>query len=181
MTRVLIPISVAILIGAFSVWRFSRRSPGPSAARPDLRSLLLRRELLAQVGPSRGGIRAALMDWTVNSGTATLIAYDDDTTSLYYSNGGGVIGAGEHDAVRQASKAFRVEMERLWSQFRPVPAGDRCAFPPTDAVAFYLVTDTETLRTGPVGTSKIREASHPLHSAGDLAQAVITQIRLATK
>ena len=36
----------------------------------------------------------------------TLVSVADGTTSLYFSNGGGIIGTGEHEPVRMASMAL---------------------------------------------------------------------------
>ena len=38
--------------------------------------------------------------------TVTLFALSDGTTSLYFSNGGGVIGGQGYEAVRRANEAF---------------------------------------------------------------------------
>src|SRR4029077_10438111 len=37
---------------------------------------------------------AALMDWSLGSGTATVVAISDGTASVYLSSGGGSIGGG---------------------------------------------------------------------------------------
>lgn len=44
-----------------------------------------------------------LMETGMERGAYTLVALADGTTSLYFSAGGGIIGAGEHTSVRQAS------------------------------------------------------------------------------
>jgi hypothetical protein len=41
-----------------------------------------------------------------NIKTATMICFIDGTTSLYFSNGGGIIGAGEHESVNKAVLSF---------------------------------------------------------------------------
>ena len=160
------------------------RGAGPAAATaapsppPDLRGLVLRREFLAGVAPAPDGRpRAVVMDWSLDRGAATLVAYDDGTTSLYYSSGGGVIGAGAHEPVRRAAEAFRAEAARVRAEFAAVPAGDAMALPPANSAAFYLVTDSATLRAGPVETSHLAAGSHALAAMGSRAQAVITAIR----
>jgi hypothetical protein len=44
-----------------------------------------------------------LMDMGMYQGTATLVAFADGTVSMYYSSGGGMIGAGEHENVRNTA------------------------------------------------------------------------------
>src|SRR5688572_16670054 len=70
-----------------------------------LREALLSREMLRDMpgDPDGDGIRAVVFDWGMGNGSATLVAFDDGTTSLYFSGGGGIIGAGAHDAVRRAA------------------------------------------------------------------------------
>jgi hypothetical protein len=44
-----------------------------------------------------------VMDMGMDQGTASLVAFADGTVSMYYSSGGGMIGAGEHENVRNAA------------------------------------------------------------------------------
>jgi hypothetical protein len=44
-----------------------------------------------------------VMDIGMDRGTATLVAFADGAVSLYYSSGGAMIGAGEHEQVRVAA------------------------------------------------------------------------------
>jgi hypothetical protein len=156
-------------------------APAVTASRdeaPDFRGMVLRREFLAKAAPAPDGhARAVVMDWSLDRGAATLVAYDEGTTSLYYSSGGGVIGAGAHDAVRRAAAAFRAEAARTQPVFTAVPASDPMALPPANAVAFYLITDSATLRAGPITTAELSAGSHTLGSLGNLAQAVISAVR----
>ena len=47
-------------------------------------------------------------------GAFTLVALADGTTSLYFSNGGGIIGGGEHDSVREASGYFLTGAQQFY-------------------------------------------------------------------
>jgi hypothetical protein len=55
-----------------------------------------------QPSPELPRVFGVVMDTTYEKGTATVVAFADDTASLYTSSGGGVIGAGNHTRVRQA-------------------------------------------------------------------------------
>ena len=174
---------VALVAGALVVlaWRFrpaARNQAAPTSAQPDLRAMVLRRDFLAGVPPSTDGrLRAVVMDWSMDDGTATLVAYGDGTTSLYTSVGGGVIGAGTHEEVRGAAEAFRAEAERTLKRFTAVAAADPLPLPPPNAVTFYVITDSATLRAGPIVTSRLIAGEHPLATLGDQAQTVIAAIR----
>jgi hypothetical protein len=146
----------------------------------ELRRVVLRREFLAGTPPAPSGEpRAVVMDWGLDNGAASLVAYDDDTTSLYLSSGGGVIGAGAHESVRRAARALRAEADAVRSHFAAIADDDPLTLPSAGGVTFYLVTDSATLRAGPVGAELLAANAHALARLGNQAQAVITAIREA--
>ncbi|MGC3961509.1 MAG: hypothetical protein QM813_27370 [Verrucomicrobiota bacterium] len=49
---------------------------------------------------------AVLMEFSLPQAIVTLLAVDDGTASLYFSNGGGLIGAGTSEAVRKGCLGF---------------------------------------------------------------------------
>ncbi|QNU67016.1 hypothetical protein EHE19_000190 [Ruminiclostridium herbifermentans] len=52
-------------------------------------------------------VYGAVVDMGVdNINTATMICFIDGTTSLYFSDGGGIIGAGQHESVNKAVLSF---------------------------------------------------------------------------
>jgi hypothetical protein len=184
----LVLIAIAIVGIAVALWwaiafRSGARDRASGDATMKLRRLVLTREFLERA-PAPGdavavgdGARAVVMDWGLVGGTATLVAYDDDTTSLYLSSGGGVIGAGAHETVRQAARAFRDAAQAVRSAFAPVGADDALLLPPPDTATFYLVTNDATLRAGPIETSLLAGGTHPLAALGAHAQQVITAVR----
>ncbi|MGH7647811.1 MAG: hypothetical protein ACREND_06815 [Gemmatimonadaceae bacterium] len=60
------------------------------------------------VSPEPGHQRAwaVIMETGYDAAVVSLVTIADGTTSLYFSNGGGIFGAGRHDAVRAASARF---------------------------------------------------------------------------
>lgn len=195
--RTLIIVAVAVVLAAL-LWqvRAGLRSRATFTAVPpdtassasssaggtrDLRRMVLRRDFPAGVPPAPGGEpHAVVMDWGLDGGTATLVAFNDGTTSLYLDTGGGVIGAGAHEAVRRAAESFRAEADAVRDQFTAVRADDPFTMPPSDAVTFYLVTDSATLRVGPIESRLLSAGTHPLATLGERAQAVIAAIRQAS-
>ena len=144
----------------------------------DLRGEILRRKLLPKVPASTSDApRCVLFDWGMDVGAATLVAFDDGTTSLYTEGGGGYIGMGAHATVRQASEAFREEAARSRRRFKPTTDLD---LPGPDAMAFFLVTDGDTLGTGPIPVKELQSGRHPLSRLGELGNEVITQMRLVS-
>ena len=56
------------------------------------------------------------MDWGVEHGTATVVAFSDGSASVYLSNGGGFLGGGEsHESVRKAAQ----KMVSIAAEFQP--------------------------------------------------------------
>jgi hypothetical protein len=106
----------------------------------DLRSQVL--QLRAAPGAdAETAVIAVLMETGFARAVATLVAVSDGTVSLYFSTGGGIIGAGEHNAVR------RIGRELLASAKQYVPdatATESCPLTEVARVRFYFVT--------PVGT-----------------------------
>jgi len=152
------------------------RAATPSAPL-DLRGEILRRKLIPK-DPARpaGAARCVLFDWGMDIGSATLVAFEDGTTSLYTDRGGGFIGMGIHQTVRQAAAAFREEAERSTGQLKST---SEFRLPGPDAMAFFVVTDDDTLGSGPIPVEELQSGRHPLSRLADLGNDVITAMRLA--
>ena len=166
-------VVAALLVLRWRHWRRDRANV--AAASAELRRAVLDRTLggVLKTGPP-DAINAVVMDWTLAANsTATLAAMSDDTTSLYLSQGGGVVGAGEHESVRRAA-----------TQFREIAAGVRAHFHPTDDLSpppagyprFFLITPAATLATLAVPTDELATGHHDLAPLGNAAQEVITEI-----
>jgi hypothetical protein len=74
-----------------------------------------------------------LMEIGFRDAVATVVSLADGTTSLYFSTGGGVIGAGAHAAVRSAATSFIAAAETHRAHFtgateHPQPAPGRVRF-----------------------------------------------------
>ncbi|MDH5181699.1 MAG: hypothetical protein OEZ39_17005 [Gammaproteobacteria bacterium] len=67
----------------------------------------------------------------------TLLVLAEGTVSLYLSNGGGIIGGGEHDSVREVAGHFLSAAQAFYTHAKPVTD-----FPvPADGeVRFYFLT-----------------------------------------
>ena len=117
---------------------------------------------------------AVLMEMGLDTGTASLVAVADGTTSLYLSTGGGVIGAGEHLAVRRASEAFLDAAEAHLDRLQVV---SEAPLPRIGAIRFHART-FDSLLSAEVEEGELvaaRSELTPLFSAGD---EVLTQLRL---
>jgi hypothetical protein len=142
----------------------------------ELRGRVLSRTMFASDPPAPAATpRCVLMDWNMSgNGVATLLAFHDGTTSLYFSNGGGILGAGGHEQVKRAATGFRQQAVAESAHFTPTTDFQ---LPKGGIVVLYIVNSTETLSSGPIPTTELANGTHPLTALGASAQAVITEMR----
>jgi hypothetical protein len=140
----------------------------------------LRRQVIdlqaAQLGDefAQAPILALLMETGYEQAVATLVAVADGTTSLYFSTGGGIIGAGAHESVAQASRRWLEAGATFLEHLEPV------ADPPLPApgqTQFVAVTN-DGLRAAVALEEDLGGNRHALSPLFYAAQEVITQVRL---
>ena len=143
------------------------------------------REQALTVGPAdlslspalaRPHVWGVLMETGYETAAASLVAFADGTTSLYFSNGGGVIGAGEHAAVRQASEGLLSAAESDVGTF--VPVSDT-TLPAIGRVRFLVRTFNGTVGAE-AAEADLAGGAHPLSGVFFAAHRVITAIRETT-
>jgi hypothetical protein len=107
----------------------------------------------------------------------TLFALGDGTTSLYISNGGGVLGGHAHESVRQANAAFIHTANELWHQLKP---DSSYPMPELGQTVFYALTDSGVL-TGGGSEQELGIGQHELSVLSHAGHGVLTQLRLLTE
>ena len=105
---------------------------------------------------------------------ATLVGVIDGTTSLYFSNGGGVIGAGGHSEVAAATERWL----QTSVEFLPHLSAVREPPPPAEGLTQFVAVTPKGLLSVVAPEAELGEGGHPLSSLFYSGQAVITQIRL---
>jgi hypothetical protein len=116
------------------------------------------------------------METGYDGAVASLVTMADGTTSLYFSNGGGIIGAGEHEAVRRASSAL---ISLADSHIDALPIVDSHPLPPAGRVHFYART-FEALHAFDARETDLGEGPHPLASLFHAGHEVVGAIRTAS-
>lgn len=106
--------------------------------------------------------------------TVTLFALTDGTTSLYLSNGGGVIGGHDHEAVRKVSAGFIDQANHSLLHLKPC---DLFPVPKAAHTIFYALTDSGILTGGGL-ENDLGYGRLPLSALFHAGQEVITQLRL---
>lgn len=153
------------------------RRASAMAATAELRGGVLSRKFLLEAQSQEVLLQAFAMDWRISAGQlATLVVYDDGTTSLYLSSGGGIIGAGTVDTVKALAAQFLASFAGLESHLRVV---DTWPPPEIGRFVFYMINRDATFATQSFSTKELRVGDHPLHSLEAVAQRLFTAIRTA--
>ena len=109
----------------------------------------LRTQVL-QINPTEIGLTEAdsgtvwgfLMETGYPEAVATLVALADGTVSMYFSNGGGIIGVGQHEEPREVAAELLSEAEKYRSE---CDRTESCPLPGNGMTRFYLRTWDGTL------------------------------------
>ena len=151
-------IGITVLIAAAVVVGYAKSKKATRDESPEARKgnpySDLRIAVLNLKGPEIGlkenspEIIACLMETGYEDGSATLVMVADGTVSLYTSNGGGTIGAGEHEKIRDEAKTFLklalakvAEMQPVTSY--PVPINGHTTFYFKKSGKIYSHTEKE--------------------------------------
>jgi hypothetical protein len=139
----------------------------------------LRRQVLRLRGADLGSAQRApllalLMETGYPEGVATLVGVADGATSLYFSNGGGVIGAGEHAEVARASHAWLDLAAGMLERFE---AWDEEPQPPRNGLTQFVAVTSEGLRGVVAPEEDLGEERHELSPLFHAGHDVITEIR----
>jgi hypothetical protein len=126
--------------------------------------------------PALPNVWGVLMELGYPQAIVTLVALADGTTSLYFSNGGGILGSGEHPPVAQASKALVAMAERYIEDMLPCTT---CLLPTIGRVRFHVLTFAGTF-TAEADEKTIQMGGRELSPLYISAQAVLTRVREKT-
>jgi hypothetical protein len=138
------------------------------------RALRLTPDQLGDAVPTEAPILALLMETGYPEAVGTLVAVADGTTSLYFSNGGGFVGAGTHPTVADASRKWLEAGNTFLPALSDVPEPP---LPDVDTTQFVAVTP-DGLRGAVAPDDDLGGNRHALSPLFHSAHEVITQIRL---
>jgi hypothetical protein len=138
------------------------------------------RKMVLSIAPKDIGLKpkpnevwGVLMETGYPKAVATLVALADGTISLYFSNGGGVVGLGGHSGPRQAAQSFLLESQQFSGQARPTTT---FPLPGPTFTRFYLLTGTQVL-TVEAKEDDLGHYRHPFSPLFHKGHALITEIR----
>lgn len=88
---------------------------------------------------------AILMETAYEEATVSLVCLIDGTTSLYFSNGGGVIGAGEDPNISNMSSIMVDSAPFFFLPYTKPADTEKFSYPSKNHVHFYFITDERVL------------------------------------
>lgn len=128
------------------------------------------------VHPTKGlkHVYGILMEIGHPEGVVTLIVLADGTVSLYYENGGGLIGAGGETDVHKAAEDFLKVVEDHHRHFSEAHVGK---LPEDGQVLFYVLTYRRGILTGEAMENKLGDKTHGLTEVFFAGHNVISELR----
>jgi hypothetical protein len=127
-----------------------------------------------KAAPVPGGrALGVLMDMGYDTAVVTVMGLADGTTSMYVSNGGGMLGMGENPNAAAASKRWVEIAESALD----LPEATDDALPDDGVIRFNILTTGLRLAAEATET-ELREGGHPLSALYVAGQNVITEIRI---
>ena len=146
----------------------------PRAVYLGLRSQALNLTAVSLGCPPDTPVVALLMESGLSQAAATLVGVADGTTSLYYSTGGGMIGAGSRRDVAIATGRWLQTCGGLLEQLSPV------ADPPlpSEGMVQFVAVTPGGLRGAVAPAGELAERRHALSPLFYAGNDVITQVRL---
>lgn len=129
------------------------------------------------VPPTDAPAWGILMETGYDEATVTLLALSSGTTSLYISNGSGVIGGESHESVLNANAAFLKQANHSLQHFElcttfPIPAAGH--------TIFYVLTDSGIL-TATALENDLGYGRDELSALFHAGHEVISQLRLISE
>lgn len=122
-------------------------------------------------------IYGIIMDWDLGEGTVTLVSFISGDASLYLSSGGGFIGGGGHENVKEASRSFINKAETYLSKTNKT---DVTPLPDKNGVNFYFLTNKGKF----VAQEEVKNVETNSSEWADLfdeANKLITEIRISSE
>lgn len=162
---------------------FAKREKPPISAQSPKDVTAGLRAMILGLSPADIGITAhnfphkawgVVMETGMQGGYYTLGVLADGTASLYFSNGGGIIGAGERPEVRKASEQFIGWGNRFVGSSEPAPSLD----PPSQGeTKFFFLTfsGVQSYTAKELELGEKRDGLYPLFHAGHSVIAAVRQ------
>lgn len=145
---------------------------------PDLRNTAFKtksKDFLGADGTHEDAIWGIIMEISYPEGSLSLLSRVDGTASLFFSNGGGVIGSEEHEHIAGLSSAIASGSGVFFSEYAE-PTKD-FPLPEAENVQFFFMSDSQILKTGEFSENDLGEDLLPLSPLFHAMHMLIAQIQ----
>jgi hypothetical protein len=178
--RAILPLLVGVVLAAVTlvlIERLRRRPrPAPAPVTGTMRQRLLAGSAAEFGVTPRGQVWGVLMELGFPGSFASLVALADGSASLYTSTGGGILGAGVHDTVKQAALALC----DLAGAKGDLPQVTEFPSPEPGRVRFYIL-GSGGVRGAEAADADLKTGAHPLAALFGAGHALLTELRLASE
>jgi len=123
--------------------------------------------------PAAGEVWGIVMETGYPEAVATLVALADGTVSIYFSNGGGIIGLGPHPGPQKAGEAF-LSLAQQYSKLGTPTA--KYPLPKPAYTRFYFLTASGAM-TVEVKEDDLGQGRHQLSPLFHKGHELISEIR----
>ncbi|MDH4048475.1 MAG: hypothetical protein OEV63_10115 [Gammaproteobacteria bacterium] len=167
---------LAVIGSALGLTASASPATQPQDIAPSNVYLELRGQALAQTQSSlrvSDNTIGVLMETGYPGAIATLIALVDGSASLYFSNGGGIIGAGQHQGPAAAARSLVVTAAENLSKFTPTT---EFPLPTLGRTRFFVITAQGVL-TAEAAEDDLGNNRLPLSPVFHAAHALIAEMR----
>jgi len=137
-------------------------------------SLLTAKAETIGLKPAANEVWGVMMETGYSKAVASLVAVADGTVSLYFSNGGGIIGLGQHPGPQRVGKDFIALAQQLAAQAKPTTD---FPLPQPDFTNFYPLSGSGVL-CAEAKESDLGQGRHPLSRLFLKGHELISEIRV---
>lgn len=172
------PFAVLLLMFGFLSSLFGQKPSNSYKTAPiyeDLRKQVLSLKAEQLQTKADQEVLGILMETGYPEAVATLVAIADGSASLYFSNGGGIIGAGQNAKPNEAAKQFVAKASPFLKRLTP---SNSFPLPANGCTRFYVVT-TKGVLTAEANENELGEGNHELSPLFYAGQTLITEVRLS--
>ena len=128
---------------------------------------------IKSIAPTKDEIYAVLMETAYPEATFSLVAVSDGSASLYFSNGGGIVGAGQHQSVRKHALSF---LDSAFENLKYTEKTRETLLAKVHHTIFYLITESGIYLADEL-ESDLGNNKHKLSSLFHHGHSLITAIR----
>ncbi|MFZ2031980.1 MAG: hypothetical protein WAU68_16835 [Vitreimonas sp.] len=120
-----------------------------------------------------GALRGVIMETGYEKAVVTLVAMSDSSISVYFSTGGGMIGAGSHERPAAAARNLAMGVAQNMEHFKKT--SDTKA-PKPGETRFFVLIDKDVLGAS-AKEEEFGQNKHKLSPVFHAAHGVITEVR----